>query len=74
MKSCTVGFSEERRFPAFIREIMVVLCFFHWCFLIALRKLAAALFFSLRWLRISSPHMLQVPFKVHHFFQSRLQT
>jgi len=62
MKSCTVGLFSERLFPAFIREIMAVLWFFHWCLRIALMKLARAEFLEDAWLRITNPHRLHVPF------------
>ena len=64
MKSCIVGLLVEALFPAFILEIMLVLWFFHWCFLIAFRKLAFALFLDDAWLLITRPHSEQVPFMV----------
>lgn len=46
MKSWTVGLSSERRFPAFIRVIIVFRWFFHMCLRTALRKLVLAVFFA----------------------------
>ena len=62
MKSCTVGFSEDFLFPAFIREIIVFRWFFHWCFRMALRKLALAEFLEDPWDLITIPQIEQVPF------------
>ena len=66
MKSCMVGLFAEDLFPAFIREIIVFLWFPHWCFRMALRKLALAEFLVDAWLRITIPQRLHVPFTVAH--------
>ncbi|MBA7547552.1 hypothetical protein ES705_39974 [subsurface metagenome] len=62
MKSCTVGFWSDAFFPAFIREIIVVLWFFHMCLRTAFRKLVRALCLADAWLRIVVPQILHVPF------------
>jgi len=57
-----VGLFSERRFPAFIREIMVVLCLLHMCFRTTLRKLVLAEFFEEAWLLSVAPQILHFPF------------